>query len=53
MALFAAAVGALAPDSVEVVEVPPEDMASVLPTELQGAGDAKWARQREAYDASA
>ncbi len=47
--LVEAAVEALAPDSVETLQVTTEDVAFVLPKELQGAGDAKWARQREAY----
>ena len=51
--LVEAAVEALAPDSVETLQVTTEDVAFVLPKELQGAGDAKWARQREAYGGSA
>ena len=48
-ALVEAVVEHLAPDSVETVEVTKEDVAFVLPKELRGAGDQKWARQREGY----
>ena len=51
--LVEAVLDALAPDSVETVQVTIEDVAFVLPKELQGAGDAKWARQREPYGGSA
>ena len=48
-ALVEGVIDALAPDSVETVQVAAEDVTFVLPKELQGAGDAKWARQREGY----
>ena len=50
--LVEAVIDHLAPDSVETVQVATEDVAFVLPKELQGAGGQKWARQREGYGGS-
>ena len=50
--LLEAVIDHLAPDSVETVTVTTEDVAFVLPKDLQGAGGARWARQREGYGGS-
>ena len=51
-ALVEEVVSHLAPESVETCEVTTEDVAFVLPKELRGEGEAKWAHQREGYGGS-